>query len=125
MKPVIIIAVLVFGVGLSTVLFNKNVITKQDAIDSFSIGLQPIKAILSPNGIVSFKGDAYHSEFYPMSRFYLLPIHVELYNDSNNSDTLLTIEVQQPDSAINSILKNRKIIYSGNANGFTYKLSTL
>jgi hypothetical protein len=123
MKPIIIIAVLVIGVGLSTALYNKHVVAKQDAIDSFCTGLQPIKSLLHSNNTISFKGDAYHSEFYPISRFYLLPTHIELYNDTNNSDTLLTAEVQQPDSAISSILQNRKVIYSANANGNTYKLS--
>jgi hypothetical protein len=124
MKPIIIIAVIVISVGLSTALYNKNVVAKQDAIDSFCSGLQHVMPLLHTNNAISFIGDKYHSEFYPMSRFYLLPIHIELYNDSNQTDTLLTVEVQQPDSTINSILQNRKVIYTENANGYTYKLST-
>jgi hypothetical protein len=124
MKPLIIIAVFVIGVGISAALFNKNVIPKHDAIDSFCVGLKPIKSILN-NNTISFKGDTYHSEFYPISRFYLLPIHLDLYTQSNSADTLLTVELtQSSDSTINSILQNRKIIHSSSANGYIYKLST-
>lgn len=125
MKPLIIVSVLLICTVLSTALYNKNVVGKQDTIDSFCIGLKPIKDIVSTSSRISFAGDAYHNEFYPISRYYLLPVYIRPYDKTTHNDTLLTVEVSQyPDSTINSILEKRHIIYTNNNNGYIYKLST-
>lgn len=124
MKPIIVVSIILTCIVFSTALYNKNIVSKQDAVDSFCTGLKPIKKLLSANSRIRFAGDSYHNEFFPMSRFCLLPAYIHPYDDTHVNDTLLTVEVTKyADSTINRILKNRRLIYSGNHNGYIYKLS--
>lgn len=124
MKPVIIIATLLLCAGFSTTLYNKHVVAKQDYIDSFCVGLQPIKKFITAQSTISLIQDKWHTDFYPISRFYFVPAHIDLYPKAED-DTLLSVEVTaHPDSAINSILQHRKVFFTNESNGYTYKLST-
>ncbi|MBS1774038.1 MAG: hypothetical protein JST82_14360 [Bacteroidetes bacterium] len=123
MKPLIVIAALLCSTILSTMLYQNNVASKPDYIDTVNIGLQPIKAFIEKNNSVHVLAYQNHEELIYITRFCLAPSVVEPYN--SNTDTLLSIEqTNTPDSTINSILSTRHILHSYSKEGYTYKLTS-
>jgi hypothetical protein len=124
MRAGLLCCIIVAAIATATWLYTEKSAKEQSGIESYSVALQSVHKVLSPDGGISLKYVDVDPTIYLWTRYLLAPHYISVYDYEHFDTTISVCKVNASDSVITSFIADKRLLWEHKDKNFHYFLTS-